>query len=475
MTEKFLWKTKPYDHQIKIFDAICAIEHPAVLCEQGTGKSKCVIDYLDWRVDQRKDYRGLMERVLVVAPNAVVKVWEKEILAHSRHYEKHVFLLRGSRKKRLKDLKDNRAGIFVINYEGARTLCKEKGQELHNQGFDVVIADESTKMKHQSSQISKAMWKFADRDLKRILLTGTPVTNSPLDIFSQYRFLDPRVFGTSWFAFKARYAVMQKRHVGTHSFNEIVEYQNIKELSEKMHSIAVRFKKEDCLTLPDKVFMRRIIPWAPKAKKIYDEMKEDYLVSIQGEFVTASNALAKTTKLRQLCNGWVYDENGKRIDIGSSPKLDDLKTIIGEIRGQFIIWCEFQADIMAIHKAVTEANLNVGVIEGATSTRDRDMHVDSFQNGHCDCLVIQVAIGQYGLTLTNARTEIFWSNPWNVEWREQALARTHRIGQKFSVTCIDMCMEDSVDISIAENLGRKQEMASKVSDGEMRKILEGSA
>ncbi len=459
-------KTKPYRHQRVIGDYLRAMPNVAVFCDQGTGKTKAVIDFLDARSADEG-----VERILVIAPNTVVRTWEREVEKHSLYYDGYVHVLRGGSTKVRAILEDDRMGIHVINYEALQALWRYEQFDIANslQGgiWDIVIADESSKIKHHTSMRAKRLHAFAklQPDCRRIILTGTPVTHSPLDIFSQYLFLDPSIFGNKWTKFRARYAETVKKPFGPGGRNiTIVEgYKNLDELHDMKYRIAVRYTKKECLDLPEKVYSVRTIPWPQKLRKVYDDLKDQYLAEFKdGTKITASNILARLGRLRQVASGFLYGEDGEVLDLKYNPKLEALMEIIEESSGPIIVWVAFTEDIHRIEHALNKAEIVSASIHGDVKLDDRQEIIDRFQDGKTPVLVCQVAAAAHGITLTASDTSVYYSQTMNAEDRWQSEDRSHRIGQKNAVTLIDLEMESSIDGYIAGNLRNKKTLAAAV-------------
>lgn len=476
MSRRYEPKTQPYAHQDEVFNFIQDVEHPAVLSDQGTGKTKSVIDFIDYSTEV-----GDCKRALIVAPNVVVSVWAKELDVHSKHYSVslgNVFIMNVAKKRRINILNAALPGIYIINYEGVRALDASKDcKGLHEYDFDIVVADEMTKIKHASAKQSKALAKFAatGHSAKRIGITGTPVAQSPLDIFGQYRFLDPRVFGANYFKFRARYGVVAERYgAGGRRFKDIVDYQNLDELKEKMHSIGIRFTKDECLDLPDRIEQQYELPWPSGWKKSYEEMVKEMIAMVGGAVIPATNAMTKIIKARQMCNGWVYDENGiTRCLPGSNPKIEALCEIVEDADGPVLIWATYRQDIENIEAALKKTPGEFGVISGDVPSEKRSEVVDRFQRGELKAAVVQQSIGQYGLTMTACNCVVYFSEDWSVENKLQSMDRVHRIGQTRKVRYITLSMKDSVDVSIHEALKEKRALSSNLTKAEFKNILEG--
>lgn len=450
---EYEWKTKPYRHQAVFLEYARRFPHLFFHGEQGVGKTKSTIDLLDFEAD-----RGGLQRVLVVCPNSIKRNWRREFLVHSRRYDDDaVFVLEGSKAKKKKILDAWKPGIYIANYELIRSF-KASGDSLALLDWDYVVADEASKMKHRTSKQSKAMHDFADFcPARRIALTGTPITKSPFDLFSIFRFLDPSIFGKKWMPFAHKFADYRQRQIpGRPAFWEVLEYENLGELTRLAYSIGLQYRKEDCLDLPPKVYKERYVAMPKVVRDVYDNLRDDLVAEIetekgQGVEVTAANVLAKLGKLRQITSGFVYDGEGDTrtvVEMARRPKLEELTEMLDEIDGPFLVWAVFQEDVHAITAKLADAGVNVSAIHGAVPQEERQEIVDDFQaqgENAPRALVCQTSTCAYGLTLTAASTSIVYSRDANLEHRLQMADRIHRIGQTKTATIIDLVVEDSVD------------------------------
>jgi SNF2 family DNA or RNA helicase len=397
-------------------------------------------------------------------------VWVKELGIHSRCLDgSSVYRIEGSREKKLKILErqSSRQGVYIINYESLRALRKTKS--LAGLYWDTVIADESTRIKTPRSLQSLAMHEFADKNCaNRIMLTGMPVTQCPLEYWSQFRFLNPSVFGTRYFSFRAHYAEMRERQIpGKKAFREIVGYKNLDDLKAKVAPHAIRFEKDDCLDLPPKIYQTVEVPFHKKQKKLYVDLCKEMIAEIDGQKISVANALAKMMKLRQICNGWVVDEFGATREIVSAaanPKLSALRNLVDELGKGFVVWCQFRKDIQMVRNLLEELGLAVGVITGDTLQANRDLAIDRFQDGALDAMVLMSATCEFGVTLTRGHASIYFGNGHSVDKRVQSEDRMHRAGLNHKVTYIDLVIGNSVDSAMAKVLNEKIEMARSLSD-----------
>ena len=298
-------KVKPYNHQKIAFNfAIEKLEQEgcaALLMDMGLGKSLTSIAIAGQLYQENK-----IERVLVVCPTSIISVWEKEFVKFA-DYDYFVESIVGStmskRKEKLKSLCHKKGlQVAVINYEATWRMEKE----LNVYKPDIIICDESQKIKNPSAAQSKTLHRLGVKAKYKIILTGTPVQNSPMDVFSQWKFLDPNIFGVSFYAFRNRYAVM-----GGYYNHQIIKFKNMDELTSKAHSVSYRITKGEALDLPEQIFLNRYCELEKEARKVYDTvMKESYAELMDGE-ITATNILTKLMRLSQIAGGHVKDDEGR--------------------------------------------------------------------------------------------------------------------------------------------------------------------
>jgi SNF2 family DNA or RNA helicase len=300
----------------------------------------------------------------------------------------------------------------------------------------------------------------------RRIATGSPVTKSPLDLYSQCEFLGPECLGTpSYYAFQARYAILIERKLATHTFKQIVGYRRLDELQEKLNAFSFRVTKDECLDLPDKVYTRRDVELTAEQKKYYDQMKLMALALVDGNLMTTNNALTQIMRLHQICCGHVKLDDGQQIDIPSN-RITELMAVLEETNGKAIIWANYRRDIENIKLALQKeyGMTSVATYYGDTDDEEREKAVEDFQNTSSDLrfFVGNPRTGGYGLTLTAAHTVIYYSNSFDLEVRLQSEDRAHRIGQTEKVTYVDLIAKDTVDEHIVKALRNKINIASQV-------------
>jgi len=311
----------------------------------------------------------------------------------------------------------------------------------------------------------------------RRILTGFPVTRSPMDLYSQMDFLDPGILGfKSYFAFQGRYAVVQRRTMGAHSFNHIVGFRRLDELTEKLKNYSYRVRKEDCLDLPDKVYIKRNIELTKEQNDAYVQMKHLALARLNnGELSTTKNVLTQIMRLQQICCGHLTDDNGNVHKIKSN-RLSSLLDICDEIQGKAIIWATWTMDIRSITEALRDrfSVLSVSSLHGETPDSERQKIVESFQDRQSELrfLVGHPRTGGFGLTLTAATTVIYYSNSYDLELRLQSEDRAHRIGQTNKVTYVDLISPSTVDEKIVRALRSKINIADQILGEQSREWLQ---
>jgi SNF2 family DNA or RNA helicase len=475
----YKFKTEPYEHQLTALGASHKKENFALFMEMGTGKSKVLIDNIAMLYD-----RGKINAALIVAPKGVYHNWERQELPI--HMPEHVLyqIITWSpveTKKQQGELKklfihNEDLVIFLMNIEAFSTKKGMKIAERFLLAHSALMAiDESTTIKSPTASRTKNVLKLRVLAKYRRILTGAPVTKSPLDLYTQCFFLDPDFLDfSSYYAFKNRYAIMVDRNVGTHSFRHVMGYRRLDELNGKLDSFSYRVLKEDCLDLPEKVYMKRIITLTPEQKKMYSEMKKFALAELEGKKTTATSALAQLVRLHQIICGHLTTDDGE-VRTLKNNRIKELLDILEETDGKVIIWAVYRHDIKEITNVLSE-RYGKNAVEsffGDTPDRDRQDIIDRFQDRESDLrfFVGNPKTGGYGLTLTASHTVIYYSNSYDLEVRLQSEDRAHRISQDKKVTYIDLITEGTVDELIVKNLRGKINLATKILGEDLKKWL----
>lgn len=417
---------------------------------------------------------GKIDRVLVVAPTSVCSVWPHDLNQFATFpWEARVLL--GDKKKRLKALNElenwpfKALRIAVINYES--THREGIFEALAAYKPDLIVCDESQRIKNPSAAQSKALHKLGDAAPFRMILSGTPVQNSAVDLYSQYRFLDPAVYGANFYAFKNRYCIM-----GGYGQHQIVGYRNMDELVEKEHSVAYRVTKEECLDLPQQTFINRYVQFTDAEQAIYEQLRKSSFLELEtGENVTATTILTMYLRLMQLTGGFLTADESTRPKQVNTAKLDALTDIVDDYvvdaGKKLVIFARFRAEIAAIENLLRLRKIQYGSIYGDVPMEERGKIVEDFQtNPDTKVFVAQIQTAGLGITLHAASTAVFYSYDYNYANYAQALARIHRIGQRLPVTYIHLVVDGSIDEKILAALENKEDMAKTVVDS-WREVL----
>ena len=446
-----------------------AAKQPAgfgLLFEMGCGKTLTAIAIMGALYLQRR-----ITRVLVVAPSSVCSVWPHDLAAFAAFpYEVRVLL--GEKKQRLEALHSltdypntaNRLLIAVINYEA--THREGIFEALESYAAGLVICDESQRIKNPRAAQSKAVQMLGDRAAYRLILSGTPVQNSALDLYSQYRFLDSSVFGANFYAFRNRYCQM-----GGYGGHEVVGFRHMDELVRKEHAIALRVTKTECLDLPAQTFVRRYVELEPAARRLYDQIARASCAELEsGGRVTASIVLTRLLRLMQLTGGFVQPDGGGQPRQAGSVKLDALADIledyVQEAGQKLVVFARFRPEIAAICRLLEDRGIRYGRIDGEVPMDQRGAVVEAFQNDPAvKVFVAQIQTAGLGITLHAASAAVFYSLDFNYANYAQALARIHRIGQAQPVTYIHLLAERTVDDRVLDALERKEDLARTIVDG----------
>tara|TARA_E500000318_G_scaffold107163_1_gene116083 strand:+ start:1 stop:1344 length:1344 start_codon:yes stop_codon:yes gene_type:complete len=443
--------------------------------EMGTGKTKVLIDNMAMLYD-----RGKIDGALIIAPKGVMGTWyNQELPTHlPKHIDKVAVMWQANiNNKQFEKLKSVMAPghelqILVMNVEAFST---DKGK---NFAMDFLIAhnalvaiDESTTIKNPKAKRTKNILGLSHIAKYRRIMTGSPVTKNPLDLYSQCEFLDPSHLDcVSYYSFRNRYAEMKTLHISGRSIQVVSHFKNLGELSDQLQTFSYRVLKEDCLDLPDKIYMKREIELTPQQQKLYKQMKQEALATLNGKTVTTMTALTQLMRLHQITCGHFSADDGTIQNIKNN-RLSELLEITEEVEGKAIIWAHYQHDIQTIVKAIEKKYGPGSVVHyyGKTLPDQRTKAIKNFkEKEECRFFVGTPQTGGYGLTLVTANTVIYYSNGYDLEKRMQSEDRAHRIGQKGKVTYIDIIANDTVDNKIVKSLRKKINIASEVMGEELK-------
>ena len=466
----YKFKTQPYKHQLDALQDSWDKENFAYFMEMGTGKSKVLLDNAAMLYD-----KGKINGLLIIAPKGVYKNWyDSEIPTHlPDHIFKKMVLWKTSDKSKKQQLLLNtlfetgsELHTLLMNVEafskGDGAAFAYKFLSCHN---TMIAIDESTTIKTPTSNRTKNILALREHAKYRRILTGSPVTKSPLDLFSQCEFLDPWLLGhTSYWTFKSRYAVTRKIQVQGRQVEIVVGYRNLGELSEKIQPFSKRVLKDDCLDLPKKTFMKHVVEMTKEQKKVYKQMKEEAIAYLDGKVLSSATVMTQLMRLHQITCGHFTPDDGEIKNLPCN-RMTELMDILENVHGKAVIWSHYTHDVRRIIDEIKRVYGDDAVVDyfGQTTSEERSTNIKKFQNDDkCRFFVGTTHTGGYGITLTAASTMIYFSNGYDLEKRQQSEARIDRIGQTKPMTYIDIISEDTVDDRIVKALRSKINIANQI-------------
>ena len=472
----YKFKTKPYQHQLNALALSWEKPYFAYFMEMGTGKSKVLIDNIAMLYD-----KGKINGALIIAPKGVIGTWYKDqIPGHMPdHVEYKAVMWQANinikQQKKLDTLFETGEDlhILVMNVESFST---KKGIEFaykflscHN---TMMTIDESTTIKNPDAKRTKNICKLGPHAKYRRILTGSPITKSPLDLYKQCDFLAPELLGhSSYYSFRTRYAIMKTANFGGRSVQIVVGYRNLPELTDMLKAFSYRVLKDDCLDLPKKTFMKRVVKLTKEQDYAYKQMSQLALAQFQGKLMTTATVMTQLMRLHQITCGHFTADDGTIKDLKNN-RTDELSDLLNEVHGKVVIWAHYQYDVETIVERIKKEHGNNSVVTyyGLTPQDQRQDNIKKFQDkeGPVRFLVGTTATGGYGITLTAASTMIYYSNGYDLEKRQQSEARIDRIGQENPMTYIDLLAENTIDDRIVVALRKKVNIASQIMGEELK-------
>lgn len=430
--------------------------------EQGTGKTLVTIATIGKRFEQ-----GKITKVLIAAPLSVASEWERQFEEHA-NFEYEIYNLLDmkipKRVEILKTLKSNKLQIIIINYDAIRLMVKE----LTKWNPHMIVCDESQKIKNPSAKVTKSLIKIGKESSFKMILTGTPISKGPVDIYSQMQFLDEKIMGMKLKEFKNRYMVI----TNILGYPKVLGYKVIEgdkyydpeiaeEFYNKIDTYVYRITKKEALDLPVERTQNIYSFLEARAFKRYKELKDEALLELKSHSITAALAIVKILRLQQFVGGFIKTDDGITVKVSNS-KLKTLFETIEELykEHKLVIFARFIPEVKAISKKLKELNIAHSVLTG--KTKNRGQQIKQFQtDNNYRIFISQIQTGGIGITLTAADTAIFYSLFSLIDY-EQAKARIHRIGQTKPVTYIHILADKTHDLKIFKNIIKKVEVSSMV-------------
>jgi SNF2 family DNA or RNA helicase len=466
----YKFKTKPYAHQLVALEKSVEEKEYGYFMEMGTGKSKVLVDNMAMLYD-----KGKINGALIIAPKGVYNNWySSEIPTHLASHIKPKMVLWTASTSKAKEKEYQTLfetgfdlHVLIMNVEAFST---KKGEEFAYKFLKshktLMVVDESTTIKTPTSKRTKAILKLSKNAEYRRILTGSPVTKSPLDLYSQCAFLNENLLDhASYYSFRNRYAHMVERNFGGRRVQIVGNYQRLDELEDILKKFSYRVLKEDCLDLPDKIYIKRNVELTDEQSKAYTTMKSAALALLDGKMATAPHVLTQMMRLHQITCGHLKNDDGTITELKNN-RLNELLDLLDEIEGKAIIWANYIHDIEHITKAIKKKYGDNSIVQyyGAIDANERQEGIKKFQDEESPArfFIGNPQTGGYGITLTAASTVIYYSNGYDLEKRLQSEDRAHRIGQKKSVTYVDFMAEKTVDEKIVKALRKKINIASEI-------------
>ena len=475
----YKFKTKPYAHQLTALEKSWDKTEYGYFMEMGTGKSKVLVDNMAMLYD-----KGRINGAVIVAPKGVYRNWySQEIPNHLPSHIQPKMVLWTALTSKTKDKEyqtlfetGHDLHILIINVEA---LSTKKGLDFAAKFMrchkTMLAIDESTTIKNPSAKRTKSILTLGKEATYRRILTGSRVTKSPLDLYTQCGFLNSFLLGyDSFYAFRNRYANMIDRNFGGRRVQLIGSYKRLDELADKLKAFSYRVLKDECLDLPDKVYIRREVDLTDEQSKAYSTMKSAALALLKGKMATAPHVLTQMMRLHQITCGHLRNDDGTITEIKNN-RLKELINLLDEVEGKVIIWANYVYDIENLVKVISDEFGADSIVQyyGAIPAEQRQQNIEKFQdpNSKARFFIGNPQTGGYGITLTCANTVVYYSNGYDLEKRLQSEDRAHRIGQTKSVTYVDFIAPKTVDEKIVKALRSKMNIANTIMDEDWREWI----
>lgn len=478
-----VFKTIPFQHQLKGLLESRDKPYYALLCDMGTGKSKLLIDTASYLYSH-----GKINGLVVICPKSACRTWsEQQLPTHMPDSIEMKIVTWGSQSKSF----DNQLiSLFQVEPLKFHVLVMNVDAVITDRGYDtldrflrghdsLLVVDESTSIKNSKSSRTKILTKLGKLARYRRILTGTPVANRPMDIYAQFKFLEDGCLGiSSWLAFRNRYAVTRTRYINGRKFEEIVGWQRLDELQKSVAGLSYRVLKKDCLDLPEKIYQTRYIDMAPEQRKYYNDLRDLAIAELgSGTVVAAPLIITRILRLRQaLCNLAPTADGKIEFISDKDARLNEVMAIIEEAGDQkLIIWSYFTPSILKLVKTINDeyGEGTAAAFYGSVDPKDRQLLINEFQDpdSKLKVFVANEQTGGESITLTKATIVVYHDHEWSYRLRQQSEDRAHRIGQTKEVTYIDLVATGTIDEQVVSALLDKKDLANVVTGDILRQIL----
>lgn len=467
---KYQYKTDPFDHQIECLRLSWDKTAYAFLMEMGTGKSKVTIDNAAVLYEYQQ-----INALFILAPKGAYRNWIKQVAIHLPDRIQRVITYwtpspNGNERKAMTKVLDEekKLAIFVMNIEALATAKgRQFAERFVRRHQTMMVVDESTTIKNPKAKRTKACIELGQHARFRRILTGTPVTASPLDLYSQCQFLDPKLLGfKSYYAFRGHYAITKSMNTGPKTFKIVVGYRNLEELSERLKRFSYRKRKDECLDLPPKIYERRTVQMTEEQARIYKEMREYAITEFDEGESTVDSVITLLLRLHQIACGYLPRDDGE-IEVIPNRRMDALLELLEECGQKVIIWATYRYSVEEIVRVIAKkyGKESVAHYYGGTPANERPRINENFQDmNHPLRFLVCNQAGAYGIHLYASHDVVYYTNSYDYDVRGQSEDRAHRIGQTMKVVYTDIVTEGTVDERILTCLENKQKIATEILD-----------
>jgi SNF2 family DNA or RNA helicase len=461
-----LYLIQPWKHQLEAIEKASLQKDFAFLFEMGGGKTCATINTLRFQYTKE----GRILKTIIFCPIIVCENWRREFKLHSKVFS-NVHILKGSQKERIKTFLTyhKESSIFICNYESLQM------EDLFNLFYawmpEILVCDESQKIKNYKAKRTKAIIQLGDVSKHNYILTGTPILNTSMDIWAQYRFLDGgETFGKNFFIFRNQYFWDKNAGMPAMRYfpNWIPKESTYKELQEKIYKKGMRVLKKDCLDLPPLVKQKVFVELGPEQSSMYQQMKELFVAYLGDKACTAQIALTKSLRLQQIISGFFKNEEDEQeIQFKENPRNTALYELLEDIapNEKVIVWACFRKNYEAISNICQKLEIPFCFITGGMTDKARQKNIDDFNNDPTfRVMIANQGAGGVGVNLTSASCMIYYSRSFSLEHDLQSEARAYRGGSEIheKITRIDIVAPETIDELVLEALYSKQNIADKI-------------
>jgi len=459
-----------WEHQKEALRRIRTQSNYALFFEVGTGKTATVVNALRMKMNQTKCFLP----TLIFSPPITLLNWKRELLMHTFMKEESIVILSGSQKERVKQMQKIHfdSKVIITNYESL--LMEDLFDYFLKYSPVALIFDESHRVKAPDAKRAKKAAELSDKAEYKFLLSGSPVLNSMMDLFMQYRIMDGGdTFGKNFFAFRNKY--FYDKNAGSPAYVTWRDWRpkpgSDEVIKEKISRTSMHVKKHECLDLPPLVKKKIFLSLSAEQKKAYDEMYGDFITVVNDKACVAELAVTKALRLQQIVSGFVALEEGGGIRsekaFKNNPRIEALKELLEDLtpHHKVIVWAVFKENYKQIREVLEELKLAYVEVHGEVSQKDKLNAVDKFNTDpSCRVFLGHPASGGIGINLVSASYAIFYSRNFSLENDIQAEARNYRGGSEIheKVTRIDLVTSGTIDEEVLEALGQKQQIGEKV-------------